>query len=327
MKSIDLFCGCGGMSLGFMQAGYDIKLSVDSWDKAVEVYKTNFNHKVVQMDLTEENPAIECLNNINPEIIIGGPPCQDFSSAGKRDESLGRADLTYRYANIVNAVKPEYFLMENVARIKSSAILSDVIQQFKENGYGLTAVILDASYCGVPQARTRFFLIGHQGGKDNALLPYLAENLSDNPMTIRDYVGDSLGVDYYYRHPRSYLRRGVFSIDEPSPTVRGVNRPVPPNYKKHDGDADEADISTLRPLTTIERSYLQTFPKEFVFEGTKTNLEQMIGNAVPVNLARYVAEAIDKYSKSKHKNNVVETELLIPSTSLNRLIKMGKLDI
>lgn len=327
MKSIDLFCGCGGMSLGFMQAGYDIKLSVDSWDKAVEVYKTNFNHKVIQMDLTEEAPAIEYFKDIKPEIIIGGPPCQDFSSAGKRDESLGRADLTYRYANIVNAVKPEFFLMENVARIKSSAILSDIIKQFKENGYGLTAVILDASYCGVPQARTRFFLIGHQGGKDNALLPYLVKNLSDNPMTIRDYLGDSLGLDYYYRHPRSYLRRGVFSVDEPSPTVRGVNRPVPPNYKKHDGDADKADLSTLRPLTTIERSYLQTFPKEFVFEGTKTNLEQMIGNAVPVNLAKYVAKAIDKYSKSEHKNNVVETEVLIPTTSLNRLVKMGKLDI
>lgn len=327
MKSIDLFCGCGGMSLGFMQAGYDIKLSVDSWDKAVEVYKTNFNHKVVQMDLTEEDSAIEYLKDIKPEIIIGGPPCQDFSSAGKRDESLGRADLTYRYANIVNAVKPEFFLMENVARIKSSAILSDIIKQFKENGYGLTAVILDASYCGVPQARTRFFLIGHQGGKDNALLPYLVENLSDNPMTIRDYLGDSLGLDYYYRHPRSYLRRGVFSVDEPSPTVRGVNRPVPPKYKKHDGDAGKADLSTLRPLTTIERSYLQTFPKEFVFEGTKTNLEQMIGNAVPVNLAKYVAKAIAKYSKSEHKNTVVETELLIPITSLNRLVKMGKLDI
>lgn len=326
MKSVDLFCGCGGMSLGFMQAGYEIELSVDIWDKAVEVYKTNFTHKVVQMDLTEESLAIEYLKKIKSDIIIGGPPCQDFSSAGKRDESLGRADLTYRYANMVNAIKPEFFLMENVARIKSSAILSDIIQQFIENGYGLTAVILDASYCGVPQSRTRFFLIGHQGGKNNALLPYLAENLSDNPMTIRDYLGDSLGLDYYYRHPRSYLRRGVFSIDEPSPTVRGVNRPVPPKYNKHDGDADEADMSVLRPLTTIERSYLQTFPKEFIFEGTKTNLEQMIGNAVPVNLARYVAKAINKYSQSEYENHVVDTELLMPSTSLNRWVKMGKVD-
>jgi DNA (cytosine-5)-methyltransferase 1 len=271
------------------------------------------------MDLTDEQPAIDKILKTQPDIIIGGPPCQDFSSAGKRDETLGRADLTYHYTNIVTAVKPKYFVMENVSRIKSSAILLNIVKQFKEKGYGLTAVILDASYCGVPQARTRFFLIGHLGGQDNALIPYLAENLSQNPMTIRDYLGNSLGVDYYYRHPRSYLRRGIFSVDEPSPTIRGVNRPVPPNYKKHSGDADEISLEVLRPLTTIERSYLQTFPQNFIFEGSKTNLEQMIGNAVPVNLAQYVAEAIKRYSM--HENKEAKGDLLIPKTSLHRTLK------
>jgi DNA (cytosine-5)-methyltransferase 1 len=298
MKTVDLFCGCGGMSLGFQNAGFDIKLSIDSWDKALKVYAKNFNHPVEKMDLTNEASAILRLNEIRPEIIIGGPPCQDFSSAGKRDESLGRADLTYHYANIVCGVSPEYFVMENVERIKKSAILLDIIKQFKDSGYGLTPVILDASYCGVPQKRTRFFLIGHKSGEDNGLLPFLSKNLSDNQMTIRDHLGNSLGLDYYYRHPRNYSRRGVFSVDEPSPTVRGVNRPVPPKYKKHDGDADETDFSILRPLTTIERSYLQTFPRTFKFEGTKTNLEQMIGNAVPVNLANYVAKSISEYART-----------------------------
>lgn len=322
MKSVDLFCGCGGMSLGFMKAGYDIQLSIDSWDKAVEIYSKNFTHNVMEMDLTEEQLAVGEIIKIQPDIIIGGPPCQDFSSAGKRDESLGRADLTYHYANIVTAVKPKYFVMENVSRIKSSAILSDIVKQFKEKGYGLTAAILDASYCGVPQARTRFFLIGHFGGKDNALMPYLAENFSQSPMTIRDYLGNSLGIDYYYRHPRSYLRRGIFSIDEPSPTIRGVNRPVPPNYKKHSGDANEVSLDTLRPLTTIERSYLQTFPKNFIFEGTKTSLEQMIGNAVPVNLAKYVAEAIKEYDISEKKE--AENDFSVPTTSLHRMSNVGK---
>lgn len=320
MKIVDLFCGCGGMSLGFIQAGYNVELSIDSWDKAVETYSNNFKHKVLQMDLTEEIPAINEVLKVNPDMIIGGPPCQDFSSAGKRDESLGRADLTYHYTNIVTSVKPKYFVMENVARIKSSAILTNIVEQFKKEGYGLTAVILDASYCGVPQARTRFFLIGHLGGQDNALLPHLAKNLSKDPMTIRDYLGDSLGIDYYYRHPRSYLRRGIFSIDEPSPTVRGVNRPVPPNYKKHSGDADEVSLDNLRPLTTIERSYLQTFPKSFKFEGTKTALEQLIGNAVPVNLAQYVANAIKEYDKSEAQNGGEASKFFIPKTSLHRML-------
>ncbi len=299
IKTVDLFCGCGGMSLGFKNAGYDIRLSVDSWDKAVEVYKANFSHDVENIDIADEKKVIDRIKPISPEIIIGGPPCQDFSSAGKRDESLGRADLTYHYANIVNDIKPQYFVMENVGRIKKSAILEDVIRQFKDGGYGLTTVILDASHCNVPQARTRFFLIGHLGGKDNAVLPYLTKNLSQEKTTIRDYLGEELGLNYYYRHPRNYSRRGIFSIDEPSPTVRGVNRPVPPGYKRHKGDAKQADLATLRALTTIERSYIQTFPKTFVFEGTKTNLEQMIGNAVPVNLATYVAKAILAYKKEE----------------------------
>lgn len=292
MKCVDLFSGCGGLSLGFQYAGIEILASIDNWDKSVEVYNQNFSHKCYLHDLTDEDGALGIIEKFNPEIIIGGPPCQDFSSAGKRDETLGRADLTYHFANIVCAFKPEWFVMENVERIKRSHILTDVIQQYKKAGYGLTATVLDASFCDTPQSRKRFFLIGKLVEEDNYLLPILKKNLNSKRMTIRDYLGDSLGLQYYYRHPRNYSRRGVFSVDEPSPTVRGVNRPVPSGYKKHSGDPDDIDLSNIRPLTTIERSYLQTFPKTFKFSGTKTNLEQMIGNAVPVNLAAFVARAI-----------------------------------
>ncbi|WP_308737835.1 DNA cytosine methyltransferase [Nostoc sp. 'Peltigera membranacea cyanobiont' N6] len=122
-------------------------------------------------------------------------------------------------------------------------------------------------------------------------------------MTIRDYLGNKLEIQYYYRHPRSYQRRGIFSIDEPSPTVRGVNRPIPKTYKKHPKDPVSI-IENLRPLTTIERSYLQTFPETFIFEGTKTDLEQMIGNAVPVKLAEYVAKSILEYIKDSLNNPI-----------------------
>ena len=111
-------------------------------------------------------------------------------------------------------------------------------------------------------------------------------------MTVRDYLGNSLKTQFYYMHPRSYNRRGVFSIDEPSATIRGVNRPIPQKYKKHHGDkADPAD-GNVRELTARERSYIQTFPKKFVFEGTKTDVEQAIGNAVPIKLAEFVAMRI-----------------------------------
>ena len=295
MKCVDLFSGCGGMSLGFQMAGIEILASIDNWDKSIEIYNKNFAHKCYLHDLKDEKGALKIINKFQPEMVIGGPPCQDFSSAGKRDETLGRADLTYHFANIVCSFKPQWFVMENVERIKKSHILAEVIQQYEKAGYGLTAVILDASYCGTPQARKRFFLIGGQKIENNVLTPIFQKQLSEKRMTVRDYLGDSLNLEYYYRHPRNYSRRGIFTIDEPSPTVRGVNRPVPAGYKKHSGDPTDAVLSEVRPLTTIERSYLQTFPENFIFEGTKTNLEQMIGNAVPVNLAKCVANGILKF--------------------------------
>lgn len=295
MRCVDLFSGCGGLSLGFEKAGFNVVVAYDNWQPAVDVYRNNFSHPINNLDLTNEQGAIKQIVSHRPDLIMGGPPCQDFSSAGKRDVSLGRADLTYSYANIVCAIKPEWFVMENVEPIKNSYVLQKVISQFINKGYGLSSVILDASYCGVPQARTRFFLVGHIGDRHNQLNEIISTRLSNKPMTIRDYLGDSLGVDYYYRHPRNYNRRGVFSIDEPSPTIRGVNRPIPSGYKINKCDPKGISLDKVRPLTTIERSYLQTFPKTFKFSGTKTNLEQMIGNAVPVHLAQYFAKSIEIY--------------------------------
>ncbi|MBC6409124.1 MAG: DNA cytosine methyltransferase [Ekhidna sp.] len=300
MRTIDLFSGCGGMSLGFRNAGFEIVAAFDNWKPAVEVYKDNFNHPIYDFDLGNEESK-EFIKELNPNLIIGGPPCQDFSSAGKRDDTLGRADLTISYAEIVRAVRPQYFVMENVERIKKSRILKEAVKTLKSAGYGISMDVLDASYCGVPQARKRFFMVGCLGEIDDFLLPYFTKNLSKEQMTIFDYLGKSLGIEHYYRHPRSYKRRGVFSIYEPSPTVRGVNRPIPAGYPKHPGDT--TDVSeNIRPLTTIERSYIQSFPKEFIFKGSKTNLEQIIGNAVPVKLGEFVACALNEFIKDKKEN-------------------------
>jgi DNA (cytosine-5)-methyltransferase 1 len=290
MRTVDLFAGCGGFSLGFQQAGFNIVAAFDHWQPAIDIYRDNFNHPIFNQDLGDVE-GYRSIANFAPELIIGGPPCQDFSSAGKRNENLGRANLTKAFANIVCLVQPTWFVMENVSLITRSPILTNILEQFKENGYGLTSTILNASYCGVPQSRKRYFLIGKLGGMDEDLATILDRNQSANSMTIFDYLGDSLDVEYYYRHPRSYQRRGIFSIHEPSPTVRGVNRPIPKTYQKHSGDACDLN-EKLRPLTTIERSYLQTFPKTFKFKGNKSDLEQAIGNAVPVNLAKYVADCI-----------------------------------
>ena len=326
MKCVDIFSGCGGMSLGFGAAGIDIVAAIDNWEEALEVYSQNFDHPVIQHDLGDEEAAVKLIREFDPSIIIGGPPCQDFSSAGKRDETLGRADLTYSFAEIVCQIMPDWFVMENVQRIVKSRILSEVSEQYSAAGFGLTAVILDASYCGAPQARRRFFLIGHKNDRHNFLTPLLAEKLSESPMTMRNYFGDRLGIDYYYRHPRNYNRRAIYSMDEPSATIRGVNRPVPRGYQRHPLDPVNIAKVSVRPLTTAERAQVQTFPKRFKFVGTKTKVEQMIGNAVPPTLAKFVAKAILTYENTKEEDRPCSGRLFelkntieFPARPLNRL--------
>lgn len=292
MRCVDLFAGCGGLSLGFQNAGFDVVAAFDRWDAAVEIYKANFDHPVFKADLYQDEEATK-IANYKPDIIIGGPPCQDFSIAGARKRGV-RANLTIRYAEIVREVRPSWFVMENVYNIERMDVLPEALSIFKKAGYGLTKRVLNASLCGVPQARKRFILVGHLGDVDDFLGNIMDSHLANKPMTVRDYLGDSLGTQYYYMHPRNFNRRGVFSIDEPAVTVRGTNRPIPPSYKRH--HADKAGIDEgVRALTYKERSYLQTFPEWFEFPGSKTNVEQAIGNAVPVKLGEYVANCINEY--------------------------------
>lgn len=298
MRVVDLFCGCGGLSMGFQKAGMEIVAAFDNWTDALTVYRNNFAHPAIMANLMDVEKSIELVRQYKPDMIIGGPPCQDFSSAGKRDENNGRGDLTVAYARIISEVRPTWFVMENVERILKTQKLQDALTIFHAAGYGLTYTVLNAALCGVPQKRKRFVMIGKMGAKDNFMQDTLKENLADHELSVAEYFGDKLSIKYYYRHPRSYARRGIFSTDEPSATIRGVNRPMPQGYKLHSGDP-VTSLEGIRPLTTHERSMIQTFPEDFSFEGTKTNVEQMIGNAVPVNLGYYVADAIFRYSGEK----------------------------
>lgn len=292
MRVIDLFAGCGGMSLGFENVGFDIVAAFDNWDAAITIYESNFSHPIYKKDLGADD-VIQQISDLHPDIIMGGPPCQDYSIAGKRE--LGkRANLTIRFAEIVSTVKPTWVVFENVYNIERFSTATVLKQMLSDAGYGITTRVLDASRCGVPQKRQRFFLVGKLGERDGFLDEAFTSNLSNKQMTVRDYLGDTLNTEFYYMHPRSYSRRAVFSIDEPAATIRGINRPIPENYKRH--HADKADICDgVRALTTRERGYIQTFPDTFKFPGAKTDVELAIGNAVPPALAMYVANCIKQY--------------------------------
>lgn len=296
MRTVDLFCGCGGMSLGFQNAGHIVVAAFDNWSQAVECHKRNFKHPVVELDLSDTEAAIDSVAGYSPELIIGGPPCQDFSHAGNRLEGA-RADLTYSYAKIIDGVRPKYFVMENVARVSSSAAYKKAVEVLSA-AYGLTEKTLDASFCGVPQNRKRFFCIGGLGESDGFLDMELSSFQSVLPLSVRKYYeqnGYRIPFDYYYRHPRTYKRRAIFSVDEPAPTIRGVNRPKPDGYRRHPADPVAPDEATQ--LTYKDRARIQTFPDWFNWGDNPTAIEQMIGNAVPVKLAEYVASCIDRYAR------------------------------
>jgi DNA (cytosine-5)-methyltransferase 1 len=293
MRVVDLFSGCGGLSLGFERAGFEVVAAFDNWEPAVEVYRSNLSHPVFRQDLADTKGSIEVVRRFRPEVIIGGPPCQDFSHAGKRNEGH-RANLTIAFAEIVGALRPLWFLMENVDRAQGSLAFRDACRLFRRAGYGLSVVVLDASLCGVPQRRKRLVCVGKLNEEDGFLSPLIEGRLAKKSMTVRDYLGNELEADHYYRHPRNYARRAIYSIDEPSATVRGVNRPIPPGYKRHPGDS--VGPKKARPLTTDERARIQTFPKGFRWLGSKSDREQMIGNAVPVKLAEFVARCIADFA-------------------------------
>lgn len=297
LSAVDLFSGCGGMSLGFQNAGFNVAAAFDYWAPAVEVYRKNFNHPIFQQDLSDVDAAVSAVEGYHPTVIFGGPPCQDFSTAGHQDENGGRAILSVAFSKIVTAVRPQWFVMENVATIKNTQLFRTVCDNFHDAGYGLTCKILNASYCGVPQTRKRMFIVGGLGEEEDFLAAALDAGLAEKPMTIRDYLGDSLGIEHYFRVPTNYSRRGVFSIDEPSMTIRAIDRPIPPGYKGN--PKDSAPVSETRILMPKERSYIQTFPEEFEFFGGKSDVNTMIGNAVPVNLAKYVASALHAYIEEK----------------------------
>ncbi len=292
LKAIDLFCGSGGLSAGFIHSGIEVVAAFDNWTAAIETYRRNITNHVTERDLSDIHESVAEITAIGPDIIAGGPPCQDFSSAGKRVEG-SRANLTRAFGNIVAECSPPFFLMENVPQVRFSYVYQKVKAQLTVAGYEISEIVLDASQCGVPQARKRFFAFGSLNKTaSRRFIRSLESRITDSRLTVKEYLGDSINIEFYYRHPRNYSRRSVFSVHEPSPTVRGVNRPVPPGYKRN--HLDSAEPSGVRPLTSYERSRIQTFPLAWDWnaEDRNSDVELQIGNAVPVNLASFVGAGI-----------------------------------
>jgi DNA (cytosine-5)-methyltransferase 1 len=204
LNALDLFCGCGGLSLGFEKAGINILLGIDAWQDAITTF--NYNHKNSQglcADLSTLNPKdVESnLNNKSVDIIIGGPPCQGFSVAGKRIIDDERNKLYKNFVRFVDYFKPKAFVMENVPNILSigDGIVRDaIVKDFSDLGYKVVYKVLTASDYGTPQNRRRAIFVGLKNGADFSFPEKSVSNLTTSFEALSDLPENSLtdGSDY-----------------------------------------------------------------------------------------------------------------------------------
>lgn len=246
---IDLFCGCGGFSKGFEEAGFDVRFGVDLWNDAIVTYKKNFPNAVVlneDIGKVSGQQILEMCNMTSDEVdvIIGGPPCQGFSVSGKRMIDDERNKLYKSFVEIVAEIKPKLFVMENVPgliRLFNGQIGEQVIEDFTNIGYTVKQQILSADNYGVPQQRRRVFFVGVNNeifSKPNCYVyptPYMGINDLMPALTSKDAISDLdfvpddevLGEDIPYQIPpqndyQRQMREGSRSILNHSITLHNA---------------------------------------------------------------------------------------------------------
>ncbi|MEQ2525143.1 DNA cytosine methyltransferase [Bacillaceae bacterium CLA-AA-H227] len=168
MNVIDLFSGCGGFSLGFEKAGYNVLLGIDIWKDALITFEKNHKDaKVLEGSLTEISgeKILKYINKDKSEIdvIVGGPPCQGFSVSGKRILEDPRNELYKSFVQVVDTIQPKVFVMENVpglVRLFNGEAKDRILESLENIGYNVSYKILTASDYGVPQTRKRVFFVG-----------------------------------------------------------------------------------------------------------------------------------------------------------------------
>ena len=196
MNAIDLFAGCGGLSKGFMDAGFDIIVGVDNDQAALNTFAKNHNGAVsLNADLSKQETFDEIkriAGDREIDVVIAGPPCQGFSLTGPRNFDDERNKLYLAVIEIVKQYQPKAFIIENVpgmATLYEGQIKDEILHRFKKMGYNIECKILCAADYGVPQRRNRAIFIGYKDGEKS---PNYPEPILSNSeyLTIKDAIGD-----------------------------------------------------------------------------------------------------------------------------------------
>src|SRR3989338_8338629 len=300
-KVIDLFAGCGGFSYGFAKSGFDVVGFVEIWQPAIDTFLKNHpSSKHLGYDITKiKNNEIEKYKG-KIDLIIGGPPCQGFSMAGKRNPKDDRNQLYKEFLRFVKIIEPNIIVMENVKGILSmndkgnERIINKIVNEFIKNNYFVSYKLFNSSDYVVPQNRERVVIIAkklalfpkEKNTKFNAMdslrdLPYEKTNLNGHLLfnPTKEVLNRIKNLDHGERLTSKFnFSRQRIHPDRPSPTVSTKPLFIHPLYD--------------RLMTPRELARLQSFPDSFEFTGSKTAMVKQIGNAVPPSMAEAIAVSI-----------------------------------
>lgn len=326
---IDLFSGVGGLLRGFIDAGYKPLFSVEYWKPAIDTHKLNYpDIPLLTEDIRKiDNKRLSEYKGII-DIVVGGPPCQGFSTIGKRLIKDPRNELVFEFIRFVAETKPKIFLMENVRGLLSSddgKIKEAIANEFSSIGYNIISKVICAADYGVPQMRYRVFFLGVRD--DYQIEPRFPDptNSKENYMTVGDAINDLMGLEEKVenhipmKHNKivseriKYIKEGEGIPQEGLPShiskgsrsdykdnkiknfshvYRRLHREKPSTTMVPGHNAFPLHPVADRSLTVREAARIQTFPDDVVFCGTRQDQCIQVGNAVPVKLAFELANGI-----------------------------------
>ena len=346
LNVVDLFSGCGGLSLGFDMAGYNIKAMIDfDKDSLLTAEKNELADHYLLLDLFEENWIESFTSKVKlseVDIIVAGPPCQGFSLTGPRNLDDKRNKLYKAVFELVEKVKPKAFLIENVkgmATLYNGRVKEDIVKEFTKLGYKVATKILNSKDFGVPQSRERLFYVGLKEKEFEFPEAVFEENeystcreaLDDLPSleNLEEVIAYTSNESSDYQklikdnskelknHQPTKHSEEVINVIKQVPEG-GNHKNLPPGvgesrkfneaWTRYHGDKPSKTIDTGhrnhfhycydRVPTVRENCRLQSFPDTFEVFGSKTSQNKQIGNAVPVLLAKVLAEKIYEQIKN-----------------------------
>jgi DNA (cytosine-5)-methyltransferase 1 len=312
-RFIDLFCGAGGITKGLSMASFQPVASVEISPIASATHLRNFPSCIHYCgDIKNYHPGK--LLNLEEQgeihLVSGGPPCQGFSVAGKRDPNDVRNILFREFIRVVAEIRPWYVVMENVPGIltmKGGAVRSAIIEAFEEIGYpNMSVTVLESADYGVPQFRPRAIFVANRFGLDN---PYPKPQLTpDQYRPIESAISDLppstpiKAINHEWtRHSKQYMERiakvppGGSLYETFFDAFKRQYPGLPSMTIKENHGGTHIHPHLNRVISAREMARLQTFPDDFIFEGTMKKAMWQIGNAVPPRLAQVIGFALIPY--------------------------------